>query len=334
LSSLRANLKKNLGYKLLALGFAISLATSVYHQPVQEFVVEIGVNLTGLPSNKIFVGEAPATLVVRLQGPESELLDLARRSNDVRYEIELNKSENGQEIIFDPHRIEKLLRVHRVQVAGIRPRLLKVLMEHKLEREVPIEVKYSGVPREGFRHDQRNSQVLPSTVVVSGPESDVAKIHLVNTKSVPLDGLDQAAQFEQPLVRPNGSFVKLSPPQVRVEVAITEELRSQKMDALPVEIIGCPPSYTCTVNPKKVWLIAHGPYRAMGRLQSSPPTKVQVSVPPRSNTPVLRLDCFLPKHEQGVHVQFEPPSVEVRLEAKGKPEPTNPIETDPPSKPD
>lgn len=322
MSSLRAILKKNLGYKLLALGFAISLATTVYHQPVQEFVVEIGVNLTGLPENQIFVGEAPAQIIVRLQGPESELLDLARRSNDIRYDIDLSDSANETEILFDPQRIEKLLRVHRVQVAGIRPRLLKVQMEHKLQREVSVQVKYEGLPREGFRHNQRNSKVLPSTIMVSGPESEVAKVHLVQTKAVPLNGLDQAAQFEQPLLRPSGTYVQFSPKQVRVEVAIEEELRSRKLDALPVEIVGCPDGYRCTVQPTRVWLIVHGPFRAMQRLKTTPPTKVNVTIPTLSGAQTLRLDCYLPQIETGINVQFEPATVKVRVEKMEQPKPT------------
>ena len=316
-----STLKQNLGYKLLALGFAISLATSVYHQPVQEFVVEIGVNLTGLPEHKIFVGEAPANLVIRLQGPESELLDLARRSKDLRYDIDLGNILDDQELVFDPHHIEKLLRTRQVQVAGIRPRLLQVEMENKLEREVPVQVEYAGMPREGFRHDPRKSQVLPSTVLVTGPESQVSQIHLVKTKAVPLNGLDHPSQFEQPLIRPKASFVQLSPNQVRVEVVINEELRSQKLDALPIEIIGCPKSFRCTAFPSKVWLIAHGPFRAMERLKASPPDKVQVSIPPNSKGHELRLNSFLPHHEQGVNVQFEPPSVDVRLESLTPPTP-------------
>jgi len=307
---------ENLLYKVLCLALACGLAISVYNRPMQQFVVEVSVGVSGIPENKIFTAEIPPRLVLRLRGPESALLAQLRTSSNLRYVVDVSGKSDGDVITFHPSELERLLDTREVRVMDIRPSRLTVRMEDRLERVVPIHVPISGSPKAGFRHVRSALRVVPAQTKIKGPRSVVQKLNKLETRPVKLDGLDHSADFEQQLLRPDGQHIQVDLRTVRVQVTLEETLHRKTLPTVPIQLNGCRQGDTCTVFPGVVRVVLHGPKKALDQI-ADPPSKdfVYVTIAPEQGRGVHKLELKTGYRPAGVFAQFEPAVVMVEVAA-------------------
>jgi hypothetical protein len=319
----RSTHRKNLPYAAIAVIMAVGLAVSVYDQQEHEAVVEIGLTVSGLPPNVIFVGELPPRLTLRLRGPESELLELLEQSRNLRREVDLAGRRDGEEIRFDPASLEDLLGVREVRVIAVQPATVRVLLARRATRRVPVRPVFTGTPPEGYRVETSKVRVQPPMVVLSGPESAVMATTEVETAPIDVSDLDRPARFHQRILPPAEAHVTVDVKSVTIQVAITTELRRTELKDMAVRVLGCPGQAMCTVEPAQVVVTLHGPYPAISRLaEETADDLVRVVLPRNPGPGTQRLEIQLSKTAPGVYVHIEPPTALVSIEIPKKKQPS------------
>ncbi len=87
------------------------------------------------------------------------------------------------------------------------PSQVRLLLERPQSREVPIHVRFSGSPPDGYRI--KGLRVRPPTLMIAGPESRVSEVEYAETESIDLTGVVGEREFQVQ------AFI--ADPQVRVE---------------------------------------------------------------------------------------------------------------------
>jgi YbbR domain-containing protein len=70
------------------------------------------------------------------------------------------------------------------------PAQLRFQFERSVSRDVPVRVRHSGKPKEGFQ-----LTVTPATVAIVGPESRVNRIEAADTDMIDLSNVSADAEF-------------------------------------------------------------------------------------------------------------------------------------------
>jgi hypothetical protein len=203
----------NLGLKLLSLCLAAFLWIVVLGEQKIEVTVHVPLPLD-LPPDLFLVNDPPDALDVHLRGPKTLVTSLAPR------EVVLGelpgKLTEGENII--PIRSD-LVRVPRgVQVVGVNPQRVRVVLEASGEREVEITPRVEGTPPEGYV--VRRVVSVPARIRIVGPTGELRRITRVHTLPISLTG--QTVSFSaRVLLEPVGRQVQVQDSgSVTVEVEI------------------------------------------------------------------------------------------------------------------
>jgi hypothetical protein len=206
----------NLGLKLLSLALAVFLWIVVLGEQKAEVTVHVPLQLA-LPQDFFLANEPVDGLDIHLRGPKTLVTSLAPR------EVTLNelsvKWAEGENII--PIRPD-LVRVPRgIQVVGITPQRVRVVLEPAVERDVEISPRTEGAPPAGYV--VRRLISVPAHIRMVGPSSEIRRITRVHTLPINLTG--QTTSFSaRVLLEPVGRRVRVQDSAaVTVEVEIGQK---------------------------------------------------------------------------------------------------------------
>jgi YbbR domain-containing protein len=204
------------GLRLLALGIAIGIwfNASVEDRLVfSEKVVEAGIAYN---RPRGFMVISPVQSVsVRLSGSKKAIRQLSPYT--VQVQVELSQRQVGLNSITLES--ENVLLPDGLEVVGIEPRTIRVDLEKEGTQRVQVIAKTVGKPAAGSVAGE--PEVLPSQVLVNGPEPMLARIKSISTRPVSLDG--HALTFEESVevVSPDPLVQIVQPLRVTVTVPIT-----------------------------------------------------------------------------------------------------------------
>jgi YbbR domain-containing protein len=102
------------------------------------------------------------------------------------------------------------------------PSNVRLLLERRQSREVPVHVLFSGSPPEGCRI--KGQRVRPPTVTIAGPESRVSQVEYAETESIDLAGVVGDREFQVQAVIADPHVRVESSPDVAVQVVV-EQIR-------------------------------------------------------------------------------------------------------------
>ena len=89
-----------------------------------------------------------------------------------------------------------------VSLVRVVPSQIRVRLERRITKDVPVEVRFAGPPPAGYRIVHQDVQ--PSTVRILGPESRLEHIGAVQTDPVDLSSKLANAEFRVPVFLPDG----------------------------------------------------------------------------------------------------------------------------------
>jgi hypothetical protein len=203
----------NLGLKLLSLGFALILWAVVLGEQKIEVTIPVPLPLD-VPRGLVLVSDPPDNVEVHLRGPKTLVTSLSPR--EMSLPALPGPLEEGENLIaFRPESV----RVPRgIQVMGVTPQRLRVVLEALLEREVEVIPRVEGSPPEGFV--VRRVTSVPPRVRLAGPSGDVRR--LVRVHTVPVDLAGHTSTFTtRVLLEPMGRQVRIQDPDpITVEIEI------------------------------------------------------------------------------------------------------------------
>lgn len=117
----------------------------------------------------------------------------------------------------------------------------------------------TGQPAEGY--SMRQPTVIPSSILVEGPEESLSDLLFVNTEPVDISGASQSVSSRVGLADlPEGvSVVEPVSGQVEIRVAIQDSsATTQTLPSLPVNVLNVPEGYTATVDPDTIEVTVQG----------------------------------------------------------------------------
>lgn len=246
-----ALLTRNWPLKLLALliAFAVWVAMTGESRIVQDLRVPLDLSLPdGLTSS-----EAPPTTVsVRLRGPES----LLRRLDPLPLEVHVDLADaapGARSVQLTPDEVDGV--PEGIEVALIVPDRVRIQLERRERRFLPVVASFSGQPQKGYAvYDVR---LVPDSLEVEGPESRVATLTRLRTDPIHLDG--RSASFTTrtsavPAV-PEVRVVAPQPLEAQVEVDRAPAIRTYT--GVPVILAGH--VYEARSSPSSIDVALSGP---------------------------------------------------------------------------
>jgi YbbR domain-containing protein len=255
---------ENPGLKVLALLITGVLWLSVASRPVSQM------SLNNIPiefinpnePNLIVSKQNTATARVYLEGPREALESL--RGGQFSVTADLSDIEPGVRVI--PLKIEPNRLPANVSVKEIEPRTIRITVERAIEKEVPITPRWEGEPPAGY--EVIDWKIVPSTVKISGAESQIRELTEVSTESVRLT--DKTGPFNATVAidigSPNLSIGKTAG-KVMLIVNIGEVQKEREFGNVPVVVFGAPPRARPT--PRFVKVTVKGTRSALDELTAS-----------------------------------------------------------------
>ncbi len=212
---MKISFKKNLWLKLASVGFAVMLWVAVVVIGQTVISVESQVVYSNISEDIVVANHAGRTVTLTIKGHERFLHGLG--PEDIRVELDmsgLGVGRHSYEI-----RPDDVSHPATVRVVRVKPALLDILIEERVERNVPVRAVVTGFPMKGFA--VRGMEVIPGAVKVEGAKSVVAGLRSLDAGPVDISGAEGDVAEE---VRINASqALVLEHDSVMIKVLIGKE---------------------------------------------------------------------------------------------------------------
>jgi YbbR domain-containing protein len=247
--------------KLLALGLAFAIWVSVAGERWILQDVQVPLDLE-LGHDVVVSTNAPTTVSVRLRGRESRM----RRLDPVPIALRVDLTDatpGDQDLLLSPHDLVGV--PSGVEVDFVRPDRLRLQLDRRLARDLPVEPTFLGRPASGYT--VYGTEITPEVLSVEGPASQVADLEVLRTSPIRLDG--RAAPFvarvgivlDRPRVRVT------DPRPLDVRVVVDARATERTLEDLPVEVSGA--AGRVSVLPETLDVTLSGPPKLIEKLARS-----------------------------------------------------------------
>ncbi|HYE75792.1 MAG TPA: CdaR family protein [Blastocatellia bacterium] len=258
---------ENKGLKLLSLLLAFLLFI-VSRQPQREvLLIGVPVVYANLSSGLEISGEVPATVNVRLQGPQDVVRSIL--PNQIEVLADLSNKAPG-------HRVVQLKPTdsgpREVKVLRIEPSTIELQIEVTQRKRVQAEVPMMGQVAPGF--EKYGYSVEPPTVEIEGPQSKINSVTSVLTESVSLDSRRESFQTSVDIDLHKLGVRLVQPTSLRVSVEIGEQRIERVFSDVPINLSNLPPRVHFT--PQKVDVRLRGPQSLINSINAQ---NIKVEIP-------------------------------------------------------
>lgn len=178
---------KNLPWKLLSLGLAVLLWFALVGEPEMATSVTATVQYRNLPEDLEISSDLTDYVHLEVRGPSDKLTHTSLVNTAVI--LDLSNVKRPGERTFTIGRDNTTLPMG-VNLSRAVPAQVRLKMERRLARDVPVRVRYTGMPPRGFHLSRQ--EVTPPRLRIVGPESRVSQVEAVQT-----DPIDLALSAEQ-----------------------------------------------------------------------------------------------------------------------------------------
>lgn len=302
-----SSLRRNLGYKILALAAAALLYLIASAQQTNRVPVEVFVQpeVAGVPENLVLTGPPPGESVT-VTGPTS--LIEAFKSQSVKARLDARSAHPGVNRLPLLWNIPDSVR-GKLQLQG--PEDVRVSFEAPEVKTLPVEVLFENAPPPGFQY--KAPLVIPRQVKVSGRTSEVEKVTRLVAS---LDNADVSGAIErtvdvvaQDAKDRTVESVNVKPERVRVQLLL-QRTPATKALLLSADLTGTPaPGFRVTgyrFTPGSA--LVSGDQTLLMRLSS---LELPVSVSGLKQTTTRRLDLTAPTGATLVGVKAANVTIEV-----------------------
>lgn len=246
----------NFGLKALALIIAVGLWLAGHRDT--ERAIEVAVEFRNLPSDLMVMDNRIDYVVLRLMGPRTLVSTLD--ADNLKLSLDLNGAKSGASsytLAGEDFNVPR-----GVSVARITPPVIHLRLEPVVKRTLPVTVRLSGKPAEGYRITQTAAR--PENVSVQGPAEDVRRLTAVET--LPLDVEESRSAIKRRVRLSNDNKpLTITPDQVEVDVVLEEERVSREFDKVEVQAKDFKGAYT--VTPQWAHFQLSGPKSTMAKLK-------------------------------------------------------------------
>jgi YbbR domain-containing protein len=222
------------GLKLLAIAIALALF-ALSRQPVSDVrIYGVPVEFINLRPGVEVTSEAVQTVNVRVRGPRDIVRSLT--PNQLSVTADLSNKEPGERIIqLRPQDVEH---PDGTRVLQIEPASIRLLLEPKQRKRVPVEAQFMGQPGDGLEIHRVN--VEPATVEIEGPQAQLDKVHRLLTETISLNGHTSDFRTVVEVETPYRSLNVLTPGPISLAIEIGERRTTRRFVGVPVNALDQP----------------------------------------------------------------------------------------------
>ena len=224
---LRGAFVDNAALKFVALVLSLTVFILVHSDEEKPAVATVGI-IDDEPSDKVMVSGRPEKVRIEVKGTRRRLKRLHDADIDDIH-LDLAQAEGGR-VSFRPDMVKDL--PDGLELISFDPPNVTVKFEDRVVKQVPVSVDTAGSPGRGAKVEAVT--VSPAQVTVSGAESRVTALAVIETAPVALEGRMRSFREKAQLQVPPEIVVDGSL-EVDVEVTLGEEQGSRQV-LLPVAI--------------------------------------------------------------------------------------------------
>jgi YbbR domain-containing protein len=213
-------LAAKVGWPLFSLAAAFVLWLTFTASPAVVISISAPVEYQNMPPDLETTTELPRHVYVEVQGASARLHEADLASRKVLLDLAGVHGPGERTFTIDRNSIDLPADIRMVRAI---PAQIRLSFERSLRAYVPVKVRFSAPPPEGYR--VVSEQIRPPQLQIVGPESRVKQIAFVETDPIDLSRSVGAVQFQV--------HTFLRDPQVRfvaspmVQVGITVEKSGQ-----------------------------------------------------------------------------------------------------------
>lgn len=302
--------------KSIALALAVILWAFTNFELDVERDVRIPLHLSGLPEDLIIVNNAPENVDLSLRGSRNLLSSFAFSSKSIP--VDLQKTERGGVLKIDLKRAASQITPRGIDIVAARPSKLSLNIDRLTTKKFKVK-PVLGEPDSGYEISKK-IKIVPKSVKVRGPASQLAKLETIETAKIKLEG--EKAEFTAPvqLQLPSQYMEVLEGDHVNVTVYIKEIILTKEFRDIEIVPRNFGELEYSVASELKATLVFSGTYKTINNLTSnevkvyidgaemggSGQKRLQVKVDyPDSN--LLELTSVVPKR---VRVKVKAPAVE------------------------
>lgn len=275
---------ENKGLLALALVLAVGLFV-ISRQPISDVkLFNVPLEFRGQRADVEISGEITQTVNVRVRGPR----DLVRGLTPTQLSViaDVTDKEAGERVVqLRPGDVS--LPDNAIQVIQVEPASLRLVLEPKVSKQVTVEAQYTGQLAEGVEF--YFARLEPSTVVIEGAQSHLAKVSRVMTETVNLNGRNSSFNVVVDVETPHPSLRVLTPDPVRLSVEIGERRNFRRFANVAVQWLN--PSPGLRLLTKTVTVELFGPKSAVDSIQEK---ELRAEITTGSDTTAVQPKIVLP----------------------------------------
>jgi len=279
---------ENKGIMLMSLLLALALFV-ISRQPISDVkLFNVPLEYRGQRSDVEISGEIAQTVSVRVRGPR----DLVRSLMPTQLAVtaDLTNKEAGERVV-QLRTADVALPDSNIQVVQIEPASIRLVLEPKVKKRVPVKAQLIGALSEGL--ELYGSSAVPDLIEIEGAESQTNTVNYLLTESVNLSGHGKTFQAMVDVETPHSSLRVLTATPVKLTVEIGERRSFKRFPAVPVHWVN--PARNKELLTKTVEVQLYGPASTLDSLQSKD-LRVEVTADSSPNVTTALPKVILPEN--------------------------------------
>ncbi|MBI4464918.1 MAG: YbbR-like domain-containing protein [Acidobacteria bacterium] len=167
---LRKCFTENVGLKLLSVALAVLIWAAAGESPVTEVIFQVPVEFNRVPPNTEIVPEQPS-VQLRVRGPSRIVRQTTAADFSVPVDVSTPDQTGERTYPLDPENIQTPDFIRIVQII---PPQVRLRVEPTMEKQVPVQPRFSGEIAAGYRVKEFRAE--PPQVTIAGPRSRVESV--------------------------------------------------------------------------------------------------------------------------------------------------------------
>ena len=220
-------LLENFWWKLFSLGASVGLWLLLVGEAERGASAAADLQFKNAPPDLEISSDPIDRLYLKVRGPASRLSDPLLSQAAVVIDLANVNSPGERTFTLDGTDVHVPA---GIKVERVIPSQIRLRFERRVTRDVPVRVRFSGNPPEGYAIT--GVEANPKTVQIIGPESHVSHINSAETDALNVTSTVAEASFRVSLFVPDPQVRLAGPPMVSVRVKL-EKTRAGEASTSP-----------------------------------------------------------------------------------------------------
>jgi len=208
-------LTRNLGWKIFSLALAIGLWFAFVGETETAASVAVPVEYRNLPQGMDISNDLPDHLYLKVRGPAARVSTNEISQASVVLDLSSIERPGEQTFTLDQNSVKLPTGLSLTRAV---PSQIRVKVENRDSRQVPVEIRFAGPPPQGYR--VASQSVYPPKLLVLGPRSHMERLTAVETDAIDLSRTVGTAEFRVSAYVRNPQLRFDGPPVVAVRITL------------------------------------------------------------------------------------------------------------------